>query len=238
MKIKKFGFTLAGATHVDLLPTNAKAGFTLAEILITLGIIGIISAMTIPALMTKIRTVKTEAILKEDFSILNQMLLTANDNGGINVPTQGNQLKFVKPWFETYFQPYIKTTNVCYDTDHTGCWYNKKGCGTATISFTLPNGSSVCFDDYGASPILSNYGVKTTSPMTYVFYIDTNGTKLPNKHGVDLFTAVFKEENANLVPAGEDMSEEEIEKNCKLSGTRYWCLALIKRRGWKIPELK
>ena len=31
---------------------NNRIGFTLAEILITLGIIGVVAAMTIPALMT------------------------------------------------------------------------------------------------------------------------------------------------------------------------------------------
>ncbi len=52
-KEKLFGFNLAeGATHVDTPPTKAKVGFTLAEVLITLGIIGVVAAMTIPTLMT------------------------------------------------------------------------------------------------------------------------------------------------------------------------------------------
>ena len=49
---KAKGFTLAeGATHVVSLPKKAK-GFTLAEVLITLGIIGVVAALTIPTLMT------------------------------------------------------------------------------------------------------------------------------------------------------------------------------------------
>ena len=47
-----------------------KKAFTLAEVLITLGIIGVISAITIPTLLTKVRYVRDSAILKEDFSIL------------------------------------------------------------------------------------------------------------------------------------------------------------------------
>lgn len=39
-----------GATHVDILPIISKVGFTLAEVLITLGIIGVVAAMTIPSL--------------------------------------------------------------------------------------------------------------------------------------------------------------------------------------------
>ena len=44
---KKFGFPLAeGATHVNSPQTKAKFGFTLAEVLITLGIIGVVAAIT------------------------------------------------------------------------------------------------------------------------------------------------------------------------------------------------
>jgi prepilin-type N-terminal cleavage/methylation domain-containing protein len=37
----------------NIFQTRAKRGFTLAEVLITLGIIGIVAAMTIPGLITK-----------------------------------------------------------------------------------------------------------------------------------------------------------------------------------------
>ena len=36
--------------------TKSKSGFTLAEVLITLGIIGVVAAMTIPTLIEKINT--------------------------------------------------------------------------------------------------------------------------------------------------------------------------------------
>lgn len=56
--------------------------------------------------------------------------------------------------------------------------------------------------------------------------------------GEDLFIAVFNTDKAALVPSGDDMSEEEVKKNCSLSGNRYWCLSLMKRNGWKIPRIK
>ena len=141
----------------------------------------------------------------------------------------------VKNRFNMYFVPYIKTTSVCYGTEHSECWYQKTGCGDATISFTLPNGSSVCMDDYEQT-IFSVFGVNTT--LSYIYIIDTNGKKLPNKMGEDLFIAVFNTDKASLVPSGDDMSEEEVKKNCSLSGNRYWCLSLMKRNGWKIPRIK
>ena len=50
----KSGFTLAEvlAGRGNMLPVFSKAGFTLAEVLITLGIIGVVAAMTIPNLIT------------------------------------------------------------------------------------------------------------------------------------------------------------------------------------------
>ena len=70
---RRFGFTLAeGATHVNLLQTNAKAGFTLAEVLITLGIIGVVAAMTIPTLIANTNGAKFRSQFKKTISTLNQ----------------------------------------------------------------------------------------------------------------------------------------------------------------------
>ena len=50
--LKKRAFTLAeGATHVDTTDNVRHTAFTLAEVLITLGIIGIVAALTMPALI-------------------------------------------------------------------------------------------------------------------------------------------------------------------------------------------
>ena len=49
-----------------------KAAFTLAEVLITLGIIGVVAAMTLPSLVNKINMHHYIAQLKSDYSILSQ----------------------------------------------------------------------------------------------------------------------------------------------------------------------
>ena len=69
------GFSLHSAN-------NRKAAFTLAEVLITLGIIGIVAAMTLPALMANGRKQETVARLKKFNSMMLQaILLSENDNG-------------------------------------------------------------------------------------------------------------------------------------------------------------
>jgi prepilin-type N-terminal cleavage/methylation domain-containing protein len=50
-------------------------GFTLAEVLITLGIIGIVAALTMPSLMANYQKKAAATRLKQTYSMLNQALL-------------------------------------------------------------------------------------------------------------------------------------------------------------------
>lgn len=60
---------------------RVSKGFTLSEVLITLGIIGVVAAMTIPTLMTKINHIKLKSQFKEGYAILSQAVKLANDDG-------------------------------------------------------------------------------------------------------------------------------------------------------------
>ena len=69
---KRFGFKLAGATHVDMQQKTVKNAFTLAEVLITLGIIGVVAAMTMPTLMNSTQGAQYKAAYKKALSALSQ----------------------------------------------------------------------------------------------------------------------------------------------------------------------
>lgn len=95
MKImgNKNGFTLAeDATHVDMPPTKARFAFTLAEVLITLGIIGIVAAMTIPNLIFNYKVKRTVSILREDQSIIAQVIKLSTEENGEPEGWQGQEL--------------------------------------------------------------------------------------------------------------------------------------------------
>ena len=51
-----------------------RNAFTLAEVLITLGIIGVVAAITIPGLATKIQRRQLETQVKADFAIIQQAI--------------------------------------------------------------------------------------------------------------------------------------------------------------------
>lgn len=54
---------------------NKFLGFTLAEVLITIGIIGVVSAITIPSLLTNVRNKDLQAQLKKTYSEWNQVAM-------------------------------------------------------------------------------------------------------------------------------------------------------------------
>ena len=88
----KIGFTLADMSQAEhrrscidvksakvcsKVPTPAEEGFTLAEVLITLGIIGVVAAMTIPTLIANTNGAKFRSQFKKTLSTLNQAGLMA-----------------------------------------------------------------------------------------------------------------------------------------------------------------
>lgn len=88
-------------------------GFTLAEVLITIGIIGIVAAITIPGLMTKIRHIDTSAKLKKFYSMMKQMVISAEDDYG---PVNDWDIKLpYETFLQTYITPYIKNGGINQD---------------------------------------------------------------------------------------------------------------------------
>ena len=66
---------------------NLKNGFTLAEVLITLVIIGVIAALTIPALMNKTNEQETVVAVKKAYSVLGQAYQRVIAENGEIIPS-------------------------------------------------------------------------------------------------------------------------------------------------------
>ncbi len=110
--------------------TKRKIAFTLAEVLITLGIIGIVASLTIPTLMQKHNNKVVETRLKKFYSTINQAVrLSEADNGdkiywyqdinNIDYDNEGNPINgssIVEKWWKKYMAPYIKTVDIKYDS--------------------------------------------------------------------------------------------------------------------------
>ena len=92
-----------------------KHGFTLAEVLITLVVIGVVAAMTLPTLITSVRT-KANATKKEVFKarLLNGLKETAVQDSLMGYDTT---MKFTKALGQHY-----KMFNVCEISDINACY--------------------------------------------------------------------------------------------------------------------
>ncbi|MDR1167910.1 MAG: type II secretion system GspH family protein [Heliobacteriaceae bacterium] len=154
-----------------------KSGFTLAEVLITLGIIGVVASITMPALIANYEKKATLTQLKKTYSMLSQIAKLAEvDYGSMD---EWDTSLSAKNFAETYFVPYLRTVKTCTAiTD--GCWrdngyYDLKNSKITVTPFSvvLTDGTVVGF----AKPI-------TNTP---VIVVDVNGAKGRNRLGRDVF---------------------------------------------------
>lgn len=238
----------------NILVTKKKCAFTLAEVLITLGIIGIVAAMTIPALINKKQKAEIETQLKENYSIIQQSLKMA-ENDDIAIDSYlAEDLSSVKNWFYTNLAPYMKYSHVCFNAE--GCWqsmgptktlagtvarYNQTniGVGYNIVTIKLNNGANVSFDSYGTNDIKTLLGRNCTyEDKALGIFIDVNGDRKPNIIGKDIYVAVWTDKG--LLPAGIDETEATVDSNCSATANTinagYYCLLKVKNNGWKIPD--
>ena len=96
-----------------------QAAFTLAEVLITLGIIGVVAALTLPAIIANIQErVKTERVqnIKQKFSkATDKMLSVSSMNGYDSTATFVNEL-----------QHHLKIAKICDNSNIRECWPTDK----------------------------------------------------------------------------------------------------------------
>lgn len=146
-----------------------RKAFTLAEVLITLGVIGIVAAMTLPALINKQQKKEATARLKKFYSTMQQaILLSENDNGPCGqwdkVARQANEDGSIKlnpqaaiEYFDRFLKPYLKVLSSDVENEYPVIRF----ADGSTV--TLTNG--YCTD----------------------FAFDVNGERKPNQVGADIF---------------------------------------------------
>lgn len=178
--------------------------FTLAEVLITLGIIGIIAALTIPALINSTQDAEFKNSWKENYSIISQASkLMAQDNGNSLKGLFTNDAAVANAYTN-----YLKIAQTCSPPNTLTCIKSMSSVGWATsfTSLTLNNGSAVlltatsswagatnCTDNGRGNPLGKTYCIE--------FWLDVNGNKGPNINGKDLLGGVVLDDGS-LIPYG------------------------------------
>lgn len=242
---------------------DERAGFTLAEILITLGVIGIVATLTIPNLITNYQKQHTVEQLKATYSILNNALNTAKVENGTNVSNwyiPNDSDSSASTYFaENYILPYLKTLNICGTNTSGNCDHKVGYLSNKTLSnkyyfsisgsaysFTLLNGTI-------ARVSLHTITGNTVAKCRVQIFLDINGKQQPNIMGNDAFIIelggatgqgdrnkflpYYFQSSSNRTVYFGDTSSSNISLFCnKINGSGADCFALIMRDGWKISD--
>ena len=152
-----------------------KSAFTLAEVLITLGIIGVVAALTLPTLIQGYKKQEASTRLKKFYSTMTQAIATAEADSGTKAydwdallwPTYdpANSYKLTSVYYNKYIAPYIKTLKV-----EDGV-YDPKNNINSKMKIYFSDGSTAELND----------------GLCVDVYYDINGPKEPNQTGKDIF---------------------------------------------------
>mgnify|MGYP002520817074 CR=1 FL=1 len=150
---------------------NKRQAFTLAEVLITLGIIGVVAALTIPTLVNNYRKKQFETGLKKEYSVLLQALdMYKQDN---ETPLKREDCAQAHAKFKEIIQQYLKISVDCGNYDGLGICLK-----TTYKTYSGNNATPILFDDGqlilndGSRLFFENSGSATASVFVSV---DVNG---------------------------------------------------------------
>ena len=213
--------------------------FTMAEVLITLGIVGIVAAMTLPSLIKNYQKKVTAERLKQTYSLLKQaILLSEAQNGELKdwvLPVSENPSdtkateKFVRYYIEPYIQTIHRDTLKSSGAPYVYNYYTNDGKLIDTTSHThysiaLINGVYLHFNaTYNEQPSIN-------------IRVDINGKQRPNTIGIDTF---FISCYPKFGMVNEGSERNSLLAWCKTPGAinnQMSCGALIEADGWVIKE--
>ena len=208
-----------------------KNGFTLAEVLITLVIIGVIGALTVPSLIQNTRKQEYVSALKKTYSTLSQaaQMIIAEEG---SPKGEGSWLTDSDALYNM-FKKYLNYAKDC--GSESGCfapgaykrrdgnYSNEDRFGPRKLA--LADGIIVGFYEISQNCALNYIDYTGSDKVCAIINVDINGHKKPNKWGVDAFTFVLKENG--LYPSGCDNTEDL----CITQNNSFACACKVLREG-------
>lgn len=192
---------------------NKNIAFTLAEVLITLGIIGVVAALTIPALINNTNDSELKNSWVNAYSILSAAAARVRDDNG------GSQAGLIASnFYQTLlpiYEQYLNFQKTCpNDAIAEGCWHTTFKAYNGVTCDTTQGGNCDFWQSSAGNPFrgaILNNGMllliqshtPTCTDADTAFgcarmTVDVNGFKPPNIYGKDIFTLVL--DNTKVVP--------------------------------------
>ena len=185
-----------------------KSAFTLAEVLITLGVIGIVAALTLPTLIANYKKQVIISKLNKVYSTISQAYIFAkSDNGELQDWKLENYTESDKDDEDIlyYLLPYLKVLRFCGKSEK-GCFPNIAYGSIGSTGFGVNIDSSKWYsnaileDGSIISSITFRSNVKNKVIVRGFIRVDVNGNNPPNVLGIDLFNFSISPER--VVPYG------------------------------------
>lgn len=221
-----------------------EKAFTLAEVLITLGIIGLVASITIPTVIQNIQDRELRTKFKKEYSAISAAYISA-------IQANGGDMKYISICHQPFLKkitPYLKVKNICND------WhaYGENASGDVcflSYTFKLLNGNSFTIsyaDQAGAvledgttltlgehcqndcsfqqNQIANLQVTKTNIPAHCASaLIDVNGNAKPNQVGRDIYEIFFLPNK--IIPVGAN--NDYYSSTCDRSSTGWGCAASV-----------
>ena len=219
----------SGATHVAHCDKLRRAAFTLAEVLITLGIIGVVAALTLPTLIQNHQKQVYVTQLKKAYSTLNNAInKMAVDEGVVD-------------WAQTQCGYQSNAFSVESTEDNPYPYINPACTNNLAKQMNVLKVEADYFADCPEWCVISGGtngpAIMTADGVTYQFdcsgfgyaYVDVNGIKKgPNKVGRDVFLFGIDATDNKIIPDGSD---HDSWKNCSATNLSTSCTAKVLIEG-------
>lgn len=185
--------------------THKSLAFTLAEVLITLGIIGIVTILALPILNNAFQDQQYAPSAKKAFSELsNATNLVLNNYGGdlSNVFSASNIVDI--------YAANMKIVKKCSNASTEGCWPASYTNGPSTLQTVNPgmiltDGTMIIFN-LSTAPYSYDCNGQSGNAVGVCgdIYVDTNGAKPPNASGKDILAFVLYKDRLRLGGTNQD----------------------------------
>lgn len=203
-----------------------RKAFTLAEVLVTLGIIGVISAMTLPTLIKNHQRQTYVTQLQKVVNDLSQMFETIiTENNAVSL----RESPFWSVADKDILNKYFKVTQNCTGTELDNCFveqYRNLNGEQIRARNLIYSGSDCVSISSGASICFAN--------DAYRIFVDVNGKQGPNVVGRDFFD-MYVEEDGSIVGVSQEDFEGSWSNATTITGNDYGIyLTKIMNDGWKM----
>lgn len=196
-----------------------KNAFTLAEVLVTLGIIGVVAAMTLPVLINQSKGKELQIAFLKAYSTLQNTLQRMSSEEGQII----NAANYPNNTFMSVFKKYLLVAKDCGSFN---CISGDVVSGEAhriSKNYFTYNNSTLQINYLDDGQILINDGMLIAvenlgSDVLYIS-VDVNGNKKkPNRWGHDLFTFQVMDDG-KLLPMGAEGTTFSAQTYCSLNSS-------------------